>query len=229
MIKGRRKPPFFQGSEEMKGKRILFIGDSIALAMRDPADEKGLRGWAKRVCAAYGMEGVNAAVSGAAFNSKTRTPRFGSGGMIANQIKAHAGEQFDYVLLHGGLNDAWDDVPLGEITDSFAPATFDPTTLTGAMETAIVAAIGQFGEGVKLGWIINFNCPEHTVTTNADIYYEQGKKVCQKWGIPYLDLFHIPYDCAALNDGPLHPVTAGYEYLAPFIIDFIPQMKKANV
>lgn len=213
----------------MKDKRILFVGDSIALALRDPADEQGLRGWAKRVCAAYQMEGVNAAFSGAAFNCYSRTPRFGELAMIANQIKAHAGEQFDYVLLHGGLNDAWDDIPLGELTQSFDPENFDPRTLSGAMELAIAAAIDQFGPEVKLGWIINFNCPEHTATTNADIYYEQGKKVCQKWGIPYLDLFHIPYDCTALNDGPLHPYTVGYDYLEPFINDFIPRMKKAKV
>ena len=212
----------------MKNKRILFVGDSIALALRDPADEKGLRGWAKRVCAAYGMEGVNAALGGAAFNSRSRTPRFGKEAMIANQIKAHAGEQFDYVLLHGGLNDAWDDVPFGEITDSFDPATFEPSTLSGAMETAFAAAVEQFGPEVKLGWIINFNSPEHTATTNADIYYEQGKKVCEKWGIPYLDLFHLPYDVEALNDDLLHPLTAGYDYLSPFIIDFIPKMKRPD-
>lgn len=213
----------------MKNKRILFVGDSIALALRDPADAQGLRGWAKRVCAAYGMEGVNAATGGAAFNCRTRTPRFGNEAMIANQIKAHAGEHFDFVLLHGGLNDAWDDVPFGELTGSFDPATFDPATFCGAMETAIAAAIDQFGPAVKLGWIINFNSPEHTATTNADAYYEWGKKVCEKWGIPYLDLFCRPYDIEALNDDLLHPLTQGYEYLSPFIIDFIPQMRSAKI
>ena len=213
----------------MQGKRILFVGDSIALALRDPADEKGLRGWAKRVCAAYGMDGVNAALGGAAFNCYSRTPRFGKEAMIANQIKVHAGEHFDYVLLHGGLNDAWDGVPFGEITASFDPSTFDPTTLCGAMETAFAAAVEQFGPEVKLGWIINFNSPEHTATTNADIYYEQGKKVCQKWGIPYLDLFSIPYDIGALNDDLLHPLAAGYDHLAPFIIDFILKMKRPDL
>lgn len=211
----------------MSKERILFVGDSIALAMRDTADEQGLRGWAKYVCAAYPLEGVNASVSGAALNSRTRVPRFGKEAMIANQIRARAGEHFEYVLIHGGLNDAWDDVPLGQITDSFE--AFDDTTMAGALETAFAAAIEAFGREVKLGWIINFNCPEHSVTSNAEEYYEWGKKVCDKWGVPYLDLFHQPYDCKALNDDLLHPRAAGYEYLAPFIIDFIPQMKKAKI
>lgn len=213
----------------MKNKKILFVGDSIALALRDPADAQGLRGWAKRVCAAYEMEGVNAALGGAAFNCYSRTPRFGKQAMIANQIKAHAGEHFDYVLLHGGINDAWDDVPLGELTESFDPSTFDPRTLSGAMEIAISTAIDQFGKEVKLGWIINFNCPEHTATTEANIYYEWGKRVCEKWGVPYLDLFSIPYDIGALNDDLLHPLTAGYDYLSSFIIDFIPKMKRPDL
>lgn len=211
----------------MSQERILFVGDSIALAMRDPADERGMRGWAKRVCAVYSMEGVNAALAGAALNSKTRRPRFGEQAVIANQIRAHAGEHFDYVLIHGGLNDAWDDIPFGEITDSFEG--FDPTTMAGALETTFAAAIETFGKEVKLGWIINFNCPEHSATSNAEEYYEWGKKVCDKWGVPYLDLFHLPYDCKRLNDDVLHPHAGGYEYLSPFVVEFIPKMKKANI
>jgi lysophospholipase L1-like esterase len=210
----------------MSKKRILFVGDSIALALRDPADEQGLRGWAKRVCAAYSMEGVNAAIGGAALNSKTRTKRFGKEAMIAQQIRVHRGEPFDYVLIHGGLNDAWDDVPLGKIGDSFEE--FDDTTFAGALETTFAAAIEAFGPEVKLGWIINFNCPEHSVTSNAEEYYAWGKKVCEKWGIPDLDLFSLPYDCKALNDDVLHPHSGGYEYLSPFIIEFIPKMNAAT-
>ena len=194
------------------------------MAMRDRPDENGLRGWAKHIAAAYGCECVNVAAPGAALNSKTRTPRFGKTAFIAEQILEHRKEHFDAVLVHGGINDAWDDIPLGEIGDSFDPKTFDTTTFAGALERTFATAVDCFGPQVKLGWIINFNSPKHSVTSNAEEYYEWGKKVCQKWGVPYLDLFHMPYDITVLNQDLIHPNSYGYDYLGAIVVPFVKKM-----
>ena len=213
----------------MKGKRILCVGDSIALAMRDRPDEQGLRGWAKHIAAAYGCGCINEAFSAAALNSKTRVRNWGEKAFIAKQIREHQGEHFDAVLIHGGINDAWDDIPLGEIGDSFDPQTFDPTTFAGALEYTFYTAVECFGPQVKLGWIINFDCPKHSVTSNAEEYYEWGKKVCEKWGVPYLDLFHLPYDTKILNQDLIHPNTYGYDYLGAIIVPFVRKMKPCEM
>ena len=39
----------------------------------------------------------------------------------------------DYILLEGGVNDAWNKAPVGTLTDGFA-AAYDETTMTGALE-----------------------------------------------------------------------------------------------
>ena len=39
----------------------------------------------------------------------------------------------DYILLEGGVNDAWNNAPVGTLTDGFA-AAYDETTMTGALE-----------------------------------------------------------------------------------------------
>ncbi len=206
------------------GKKALFVGDSIALALRDIPDEQGLQGWAKYAAKEFHMDCTNAAIGGAALNSRTRLRRFGNQGVIANQIKKHEGEAFDCVLIHGGLNDAWDGVPLGKITDSFDPADFDPTTYAGGLETAFYQTVKYFGKGVLIGYIINFNSPNHSATSGAEEYYEWGKKVCAKWGIEYLDLFHRPFDTAIYTQDTLHPNAEGYGVLGRYVCDFLPEI-----
>ena len=59
--------------------------------------------------------------------------------------------------------------------------------------------------------------------------YEWGKKVCEKWGVPYLDLFHLPYDTKILNQDLIHPNTYGYDYLGAIIVPFVRKMKPCEM
>ena len=100
----------------------------------------------------------------------------------------------DYIVLEGGVNDAALNVPLGEITSDYT-SDLDDTTYCGAFESMLKQAIEKY-QGKKIGYIL-----VHKMTKNFDSryennHYQMSKKICEKWGIPYLDL---NIECPPLN------------------------------
>ena len=198
---------------ELTQKSVLFCGDSICYA-------NDRVGWAGRIGQKYDMYYVNAGVSGAAV-STVRTYR------ILEQIDAHKDEEFDYVILHGGVNDALNEAPVGEMTDSYTPSAFDPDTFAGALEELIYYA-KQYFTDAKFGYIINFRFAEDNPDGSlADMteYVEMTKKICDKWDVPYLDMYNNEELNAALDvnspdnfaDEGVHPNAAGYDIITPYI------------
>ena len=202
----------------------LFLGDSICAAGADPADGNGLRGWAQRVAKESSMTCINAGISGAALsNCRLGRANATEQHQISNQLNKYKREKVDYILIHGGVNDAWDDVPLGEITDGFDPV-FNTSTYAGGLEMAIYEAVRQHGDRAAIGYLINFESPNHEKSKDSGKYFEVGKKICEKWGILYLDLFAIDFDTTVYTDDGIHPNKAGYDVLGPHITDFMRTM-----
>jgi len=130
----------------------------------------------------------------------------------------------DYIILEGGINDFWNKVPLGEITPNYTSA-LDDTTFCGAFESMLKQAVLKW-QGKKIGFIIvhkitNTYYPYGNSTPGKfELYREKIIEICNKWSIPYLDLFN----CSGLNvniqeikqkyttkgDGT-HPNAEGYE------------------
>ena len=130
----------------------------------------------------------------------------------------------DYIILEGGINDYWNKVPLGEITPNYN-SSLDDTTFCGAFESMLKQAILKW-QGKKIGFIIvhkinNTYYPYGNSTPGKfELYREKMIEICNKWSIPYLDLFN----CSGLNvniqeikqkyttngDGT-HPNADGYE------------------
>lgn len=130
----------------------------------------------------------------------------------------------DYIILEGGINDFWNKVPLGEITPNYN-SLLDDTTFCGAFESMLKQAILKW-PGKKIGFIIvhkitNTYYPYGNSTPGKfELYREKIIEICNKWSIPYLDLFN----CSGLNvniqeikqkyttkgDGT-HPNAEGYE------------------
>lgn len=92
--------------------------------------------------------------------------------------------QPDLLIVQLSTNDATTGKPLGEMTDSFNPATFDDQTIIGAIETII-----DYGRNT-LGCDVLF----YTGTWYEDEAYAQMVDVLmqiqQKWGIGIIDLYH---------------------------------------
>ena len=199
---------------------VLFSGDSISYG----SDQ---RAWASRIGEKYSMDFVNASVSGASVSTCR-----GSNRMLA-QLEAYQNQTFDYVILHGGVNDAWDEAPVGAVTDSFQTADFDTATFAGGLEELFYYC-RQYFEDARVGFIINFQFHSDIVygkLGDMSEYVAVTKTICDKWQIPYLDLYNNAELTAALKvdtteylaDG-VHPNAAGYEIITPYIADWMNQV-----
>ena len=169
--------------DSLQDKSGLFVGDSICYGTQDTAVNGG-RGWARRIAEESGLKAVNAGVSGASVSDV----REGKGGTILTQIQGKKGTDFDYVVLHGGVNDAWDSVEVGSMSEEFDPTFFDTTTFAGGLETLFYNAILLYGEQAAIGYLINFKAPMCTKGRISDMsdYIKVAKEICNKWSISFI-------------------------------------------
>lgn len=224
-------------NNELKGKKIAFDGDSIV-------DGVSTDSWAPRIIAKYNMKGTNYAVSGGTITKGTQT----SGGVnrhwvsenIDNIITQNA--SLDYLILEGGTNDAdlSAQFELGTFDETDFSGPFDNTTFYGALDYLFSRAIEAYPT-TKIGFVIAMKMGTASSTlTNRRQFFEYIIKSCQKWGIPYLDLwqdcqmnpnlsvYYNPDLSADENveqgkfyrDGQ-HPTDTGYIYLTPIVAAWI--------
>ena len=121
----------------------------------------------------------------------------------------------DYVILESCLNDGFNDVPKGTvISDDFSPAS--TTTFTSAMEYMINRAITLF-PNAKIGVIIPHREYHYT---KIEQYNQITRTVCEKWGIPYIDLYKESGICfnnatqkAVMFADNTHLTAAGYDMI----------------
>jgi hypothetical protein len=128
--------------------------------------------------------------------------------------------------MHGGVNDAWDKVSVGAMTDSFDPADFDVTTYAGGLENLFYYVTTEHPDA-KLGYIFNFATPSYKTGNIADMsaYYAEAKKICEKWNIPYLNMYEdnnltteLKVNTTEHLSDLLHPDTSGYDILYTYIM-----------
>lgn len=229
------------------GKTAIFDGDSICASSTDVS---GNGAYAGRISVANAMIIHNYAVGGGTITSETysgSTPKHWIVDSIDSVYNAHP--DADYIILEGGTNDA--DV-IGSIINGNTPERFgsysmtdfsgdyDDETFCGAVELLIYKAINYwpskkigFVIAMKMGKTSNGYTPE---TNNRRAYFETIMDICDKWGIPYLNLWDNcymnpsldvcydstmrPQENVAANkmyqDGQ-HPAPRGYDYIAPII------------
>ena len=122
----------------------------------------------------------------------------------------------DYVILESCLNDAFNSVPKGTVVDdNFEPTT--TTTFASAMEYMINRAITLF-PNAKIGVII----PHREYhSTSVEPYNQITRTVCEKWSIPYIDLYKESGICvnnqtqkAVMFADNTHLTAAGYDMIA---------------
>lgn len=212
----------------LKGKTAAFLGDSICMASTFDKEHQWW-GWAGRIHATYGLgEYVNRGCDGASVSTCRKENR------IINQLKSIMGNHYDFLMLHGGVNDAWDSIEVGEMTDSFDSKDFDTATYAGGLEELFYTAKQHFADS-KIGFIVNFRSIS-TVGRLSDMteYFAVAKKICEKWEIPYLDLFFdddfnenvLEYKTKNKLADYIHPASAGYEVLYPRVAAFMCELAK---
>ena len=141
------------------------------------------------------------------------------------QSQAVNGAKYDYVIVHGGVNDAWDSCAVGEMIDGFE-GPFDMTTFAGGLETTF-QYLKETYPNAYYGYIINFSIPNSRQTSLADMsaYFTVAKAICDKWEIPYLDFyFDDDFNKNIMKTHTdenlydyIHCRTSGYDILTPRI------------
>ncbi|MBP5231567.1 MAG: SGNH/GDSL hydrolase family protein [Clostridia bacterium] len=213
----------------LTGKRILFTGDSIAEAYceRNNGSRDIMFGWASRIGERNQMFWVPMAYGGASV-SNCRGEN-----TILRQLRMKQNASYDVVVLHGGVNDAWDSAPLGHLTEGFDPDEFEPSTFAGGLEATLHFAKTTFPDAI-LCYVINFQLPLATIgrLSNMTPYVNTTKKACEKWGVPFLDLYNDKDLNKALEVGTstkylpdhIHPNTGGYDILYPVIESWLTEL-----
>ena len=207
------------------GRSALFVGDSITAGSRDSSPYKG---WAGRVGHKHNMHYINAGVGG----SSISTCRSKGTGRIIDQLNKHEGKTFDYVIMHGGVNDAWDLAPVGKMTEGFDTSTFDIDSFAGGLEETFARAKELFPDAT-LGFILNNalpKCPYGTIS-NMALYMAVATQICEKWGVEYLALYNDMDFCYYVlkvntleyfgDDYYCHPNAAGYDLIAPLVEEWM--------
>ena len=208
-----------------KNKRALFIGDSICAATSRNETETEYRGWAGRIGYSTEMECVNGGVSGASLS--TVSPEGGvSTKRILTQYLNVKNQDFDFIIMEGGINDAMGSAEVGSITDSFNVEDFNVDTYAGALEE-LFYHVTQNHSNAKLGYMFTFKTPNLHKGRVDDIteYYEVAEKACKKWNVPFLNMYEdetlnkaLKVDTNECLPDWLHPNTAGYDVLYKYIM-----------
>ena len=212
---------------ELDGKTLLFTGDSIIMGLIDNGDGTygEPHGWAEILQENNPLSTVkNYGVGGTTIAKKE-----GSTDSILERLERMYSEypNADYCIIEGGVNDCYAGVPMGEITAGYNDS-FDEYSFCGALESLFKQAILKW-KGKKLGYIVTFKVPSADYA-NFGLYMQKAKEICEKWSIPYIDLYnqsgmeyHIEEIAAAYSygGGGLHPNVAGYELTMDKIENFI--------
>lgn len=205
----------------LAGKTLYVAGDSIAYGKGSAG------GYGKCIADRYGMTLTNEAVDGA-----TLTPNItdnvygGTRGCISTVVtNSTALAKADYILLEGGVNDAWNSAPVGTLTDGFA-AAYDETTMTGALEKLLDYLAKNYSDK-RVAYVF----PHGGMFSSTGFgWYKTYKPAIlaalEKWGVPYVDIAETtpPMGGSGISglgdkyttDGT-HPNAAGYErfYMEP--------------
>ena len=201
-------------------KSALFIGDSICYGFSDTTVNGKRLSYGGRVAYNYDMDWVNAGVSGATLSTATEK-------LIVNQLPED--RNFDYVLIEGGINDALNNVAIGNVSNGLSSG-LDTSTYAGALEFLFRKVTNTYPEA-KVGFMITYQVPRNQSQEAYITYQDITKEICDKWDIEYFDMFsneeinntvletsntQSPY----LPDG-IHPSASGYVRLCPYIASFM--------
>jgi lysophospholipase L1-like esterase len=127
------------------------------------------------------------------------------GGNLA-EIKSEQ-PNLDYLILEGGTNDS--DLVGAERLGSFESdnksGTYDETTFSGALEKLLYNAVTLFPYA-KIGFIVAHT--QDTSTSTRSAFFDRTVEICEKWGVPYIDLrkcAHLDYRLTVHYDSSLTP------------------------
>lgn len=213
---------------ELKGKTLLFLGDSITAGSGVSSKEETY--W-YRLGQKTGASCIGYGVGGTRIAEQQQPDGFEALGNFctrAQQMQKTA----DAIIVFGGTNDyGHGDAPLG------TPQDRTPKTFYGALHTLILYLLNAYPTAQ-----IVFLTPLHRVGEADRLYNERGMRlsgnlqtyvdiilaVCGEYGLPVLDLFrtsglqpNVPIIKETFVPDGLHPSAAGHRRLAERLESFL--------
>lgn len=168
-------------------KKAIFFGDSITANNGSWANEKTIRAKNK-------MAGENYGVGGSTYTVKSDSDSNSCIYLRVKKVRENANENdADYVIIAGGVNDAFQSLPIGSISDGFT-STLDESTFAGAFESTLRFILSNW-VGKKIGFIANYKI-ENLI--NLGTYLDMAKSICKKYSVPCLDLYNESGYCVDL-------------------------------
>lgn len=212
-------------ANNLYNKKIAFNGDSIMAG-----DGASGYSFAKMIAENNGCIYENRAVGGGTLSSGT-----GASHHVCEDISNMASDA-DIICIEGGVNDYWDNVPLGTLTGgdgNSSPTlytdTIDTTTFAGALESIFRQAIAKW-TGKPICFVIvhkvkNTIWTPNSLGKNFNDYVNMIISACEKYSIPYCNLWNtsgmicdIPAIATNFSKDGTHPNEAGYRaYYVPQI------------
>lgn len=213
-------------SSKLSGKKVNWIGDSIFYGGGDD----GNNGWIGRIADKYGVTFETLAVNGAMIIDPQTTGYTSISARCTNFVETDP----DYVIFDGGTNDGFNRTlsPLGE----FDPARFDTQTdKTTSFSTAfeyVIYTLKQTYPNAKIGYIapylqISYNQNIDVYDRTGRIYFDRAIELCEKWGVPYLDLrkkSNLNYQIPAMQKyykDIVHINGDGYDYTVDIVYEWL--------
>lgn len=182
----------FVNQNPLNGKIVSFNGDSICYG------EGYAGGYGKIIADRNQMIYENIGRSGATICAETYVgpdnPRMWICRTVAN-MRSDA----DYVILEGGVNDAYSDASVGHISEGYIE-TLDDTKFAQAFEKMLRDALTRF-PGKKIGYIAVHKVEHWSSLDNSEYSkYKVAMECCKKWGVPVCDLNDDCPPFALLNE-----------------------------
>jgi lysophospholipase L1-like esterase len=219
-------------------KKAIFFGDSITYGTGNMVTVNGKTigySWANYIGDHYDLAGItNAGKSG--WYVSNNSDKF-----ITSIVRTYKGTNYDYIMLHGGCNDAGNKIKMGTYNDSDFSGNYDDTTFLGGLETYLYTVINQW-PNATIGYIINYQTPNNArrVYSISEPYYVAMRNVLKKWHIKYIDLFDgtasngqtysqlLKVTESTYMPDNLHLNGEGYRIISPYIYEFMNGLGKCN-
>lgn len=192
-------------SSALYKKKVLFLGDEIGGGLAQFAG-----GYSE-------MKVTDNTASGAGFS-----------GALDHQISQQAmpaADNFDYVIISGGLFDSLQNVPVGAV-NSALEIVGNTNTYAGALETLLMNAVQQY-DGLKIVYIFPYQAD-----AQLSAYRDAAQAAAQKWNVSFIDLYsdsHLNEEVLKVDTDTYLPNgkilnTEGFEILWKYLIGTLEQL-----
>ena len=221
-------------SSVLKGKKIVYDGDSICLG----AYANG--GYPALIAKLTGCTYENYAVGGGRLCSNSQKHS-----VVDNLTNLPA--DADLYCFEGGINDFWNNIPIGEFDPDDYSGKYDTETICGALETIFTHCLETY-PGKPICFVITHKIQKTATSKNANgdtfaDYRNAMIGVCQKYSVPYYDAFtesglngwnktqneHFLTGNSESDADGIHPNEEGYTiYYVPQLIDLFQKIMPAQ-